>query len=730
MSLEIEQAVDTFKLECDELLQEMVDGLLRLENTPDDVDTINNIFRAAHTIKGTGGVFGFDEVVAFTHDVESLLGKVRDGEIEIDSDLIALLLNSGDHMRALVQHATEGEDVGVQDQAVIKQGQSLTQQLHAFIDEPPPPVSVDKELADGENAVRAVTDNWHLSLRFGHDVFRNGMDPLSFIRYLGKLGKIVELTTLLDQLPKPDKMDPESCYLGFEIDLQSDADKTTIEQVFEFVRDDCQICILPPHSHIDQYIQLIKELPEDDSALGEMLVKGGALTEPEMYQALLDQSTEIERSKNKVHSKLGEILVEQDVIDQQVVNAALNKQQKIRTTKEHSVTRTLRVDAVKLDQLINLIGELVIASASCYLQAQRSGDDLLLEAHSTTARLVDEIRDSTLQLRMVQIGETFNRFQRVVRDVSKGMGKNIQLKIYGGDTELDKTVVEKIADPLMHLVRNAIDHGIESAEQRHAQGKPNQGTVSLNAYHDSGSIVIEVSDDGAGLKRDKILAKAIQKGLVESNQKLSDQEIYRLIFEAGFSTADKVTDLSGRGVGMDVVRRNIEALRGSADVDSESGVGSTVSIRLPLTLAIIDGFMVSVSGVSYILPLDMVVECVELNEHDREATLEHHYINLRGELLPFVRLRDLFYEKQDKEAELRENIVVVEYAGHRAGLVVDQLLGEFQTVIKPLGKVFQSLRGLSGATILGSGKVAMIIDVPALVSKAMKLEAQKVSMAT
>ncbi|MHB9100966.1 MAG: chemotaxis protein CheA, partial [Sulfuricella sp.] len=460
-------------------------------------------------------------------------------------------------------------------------------------------------------------------------------------------------------------------------------------------------------------------LPEDKVRLGEILINSGAVTQNELELGLACQ----EVCSGKVGMPLGEILVQEGMVQKELVDAALGKQKQAREHKAQE-SSFIRVHADKLDDLINLVGELVIASASAALLSQRSRDMMLHEATSTMSRLVEEIRDGALQLRMVQIGETFNRFHRVVRDMSKEIGKEIGLVITGAETELDKTVIEKIGDPLMHLVRNSMDHGIEPAEMRKARGKPAKGTVRLNAYHESGSIVIEVGDDGGGLNRERILAKALERGLVGPNQSLSDKEIYSLIFEAGFSTADAVTNLSGRGVGMDVVRRNIEALRGMIEIDSEPGAGTTMKIRLPLTLAIIDGFLMGVGSASYVVPLDMVMECIELNEEERQETRERNYINLRGTVLPFIRLRDHFREQG--KAGRRENIVVVQYAGQKAGLVVDELMGEFQTVIKPLGKLFGNLKGVSGSTILGSGEVALILDVPALIQRAVNLETQSV----
>ncbi|WP_454834176.1 chemotaxis protein CheA [Pseudomonas lini] len=544
------------------------------------------------------------------------------------------------------------------------------------------------------------TDHWHISLRFGHDLLRNGMDPLAFIRYLSTLGRICNIVTLCDSLPQGMEMDPESCYLGFEIGFDSNADKATIEGVFEFIREDSQVYILPPHSKTDEYRQMIQALPQESLRMGEIfLIRCGTHTPAELDDVLRNLPTQ---------QPIGQALVEQQVVHTQEIEDALKKQQvkDLRKT-ENSL---IRVDAGKLDQLINLIGELIIAGAGANLAARNAGASELVEATAVLARLVEEVRDSALTLRMVEIGSTFNRFQRVVRDVAKELGKDILLEISGGETELDKTVVERIGDPLTHLVRNAMDHGIEPAEVRLAQGKPAQGRLSLNACHDAGSIVIKVADDGGGLNKAKILRKAIERGLVSEGQHLADQDIFNLIFEPGFSTAEQVSNLSGRGVGMDVVKRNITALRGSVELGSVEGQGTTLSIRLPLTLAIIDGFMVGVGSASYVIPQDMVVECIELPANDG-----FDYLNLRGEVLPFIRLRELF--NYVGTAPRRENVVVVQFAGQRAGLVVDRLLGEFQTVIKPLGKVFGQIGGVGGFTILGNGEVALILDVSELVKQ-------------
>lgn len=720
-----------FTEESRELLENIEDTLLQLEANPDDTELVNELFRAVHTIKGSAGLFGFDHVVEFTHLAESVMGRVRDGEINASNDLLTLLLQSRDHIALLVDAALDGNDP---EETTLGEGKLLSSQLETYMQNTPgsQPEPLPKSDEPEPEQVQSKSDGqsvenkyWHLSLRFGEDVLRNGMDPLSFIRYLETVGDIVSLTTLDDMLPEPEKMDAESCYLGFEIDLKTEACKEEIEGVFEFVQDDCVIHILPPHSYVSQYVQLIEELPEVNYRIGEILTSSGAVTHRELVEILAEQQKqagEIKDGSTATPQTFGELAVKQRVVEEPVVAAAVNKQKKVKEQQSEE-NQVVRVSSGKLGELINLVGELVIAGANTHLLARQSGNGQLTDATENLSTLVEEIRDSALNLRMVQIGISFNRFRRVVREVSRELGKKIELVISGGDTELDKTVVDKIGDPLMHLVRNAIDHGIELPSDREESGKSASGTIHLNAYHDSGSIVIEITDDGRGLSKEKIVAKALEKGMINENQSLTDKEIYRLIFEPGFSTVDQVTNISGRGVGMDVVRRNIDALRGQVDVDSTPGQGSKISIRLPLTLAIIDGFLVQVGKLPYVIPLDLIDECIDFSEVANDAYENSQHINLRGEILPYVRLGDLLNSKQacasgSTEKSTRENIVVTRYAGHKAGLVVDELLGEYQTVIKPLGTVFQNLKGVSGATILGSGEVAMIIDVPALVQRA------------
>jgi len=718
-----EMGLQIFADEAEDLLDLAEQALLNLDGMNNVEENVGDLFRTFHTIKGAAGLFGLNSIVEFTHTVENLLGKIREGELSVDEDMVSLFLASRDHLEKLVENALN--EAGSLDETLQKVNSDLVTLFNKYLGvstELDSPVTEKSDSTETEHEDSGVaSDNWHISLRFGPNTLRNGMDPASFIGYLKKIGELKSVVLIDDAIPQWKDYDPEGCYLGFEIDLHApNTNKASIQEVFEFVQDDCKISILPPHSHINAYIKMIENLPEEDMRIGDILVACGALTSNEKDDVLNTQDHITDKvTAGEFTEKvppLGKVAVEQHVVQQEVVDAALKKQSE---HKQHQVNaqQTIRVNALKLENLVNLVGELVIGSANCELTARKLAEADLNEAMENLLRLVEEVRDTALGLRMVQIGETFNRYKRVVREVSRDMGKDIDLHISGAETELDKTLIEKIGDPLMHLVRNAIDHGIESPEQRKNTGKPIKGSVNLGAFHDSGSIVIQIKDDGGGLSKEKIYNKALEKGLIQENQQLSDKEIYQLIFEAGFSTADKVSNLSGRGVGMDVVRRNIESLRGHVEIESEEGIGTSISIRLPLTLAIIDGFQVRVGDSQYIVPLNMVEECIELNESLRDKDKQANYVNLRGEILPFMYLSDMFGATNELRENHRDNIVVVQFAGKKAGFVVDELLGEHQTVIKPLGMVFQNLKGISGATILGSGEVAMIIDIPEMLNR-------------
>ncbi|KPQ28482.1 MAG: two-component system, chemotaxis family, sensor kinase CheA [Marinobacter excellens HL-55] len=737
--MDMQDALQTYVDESRELLEEMENALLALESSADTntAENLNSVFRAAHTIKGSAGLFGLEDVVRFTHELETGLDDLREGTVTLTGDIISVLLHCNDHLRTLIDEVADGMQhasaAAEQRSEVLleklRQVHPGFQDLVGAGEHTPEPcssagtgssASTDNPLdaylrshfdSDTEAQLPPVTsvgqrvtrDNWHISLRFGEDTFRDGMDPLSFVRYLSGLGQIVGVCLVEKRLPTPDNFDPESCYFGFELCFRTDASRDQIESVFEFVREGSDIHILAPDQPLESFHELLETLQEPDDYLLDLWVRC--------------QSLSVEQAGSLQKGAILEVGTTPPATDREASEEAPGAMAD--STKGEAVVKaegkSIRVDAARLDELVNLIGELVTSGAGVSLLARESGDNAIAESMGNLTELIEEVRDAALQLRMVQIGNTFNRYRRVVRDLSGELGKNIQLEISGAETELDKTVVEKIGDPLMHLIRNAIDHGIESSAERVAKGKREGGVLKLNAFHDSGSIVIEVSDDGRGLNSEKIRKKSLEKQLISEDQVLSDEELFQLIFEPGFSTADAVTDLSGRGVGMDVVRRNVVDIGGRINISSVLDQGTTIRITLPLTLAIIDGFLVSVGNDFFVMPLESVLECVELNLNKSENGRDQNYMNLRGEVLPFLRLREVF--QVPGQPESRENIVVVRSGAKKAGLVVDQLHGEFQTVIKPLGPIFMNLEGLSGSTIMGNGNVALIIDLANLIRR-------------
>ena len=704
--MDLEAAKKSLVQEAGELLAEMERALLEMEKDGPSDEAIGAVFRAAHTIKGSVGLFGLEHIVRFTHSLESVLDEVRAGRAAMDPELISILLESKDHLDLLmggVERNADGDELEPEVRAALLSRLESRHPHSKALSAVAPAVHRAEVLEKDSSGA----DSWHISLRLAPEVLQSGMDPLSVLHYLVRLGEIIHIEALDDNLPPVSEMDPELLYMGFELQFRSSASRAEIEAAFEFVSEGSVIRILPPHSRVEQYLELVESLPEPTLRLGEILVACGALTKNELERTLKNQ-----RPSDPVHEPIGKILVNENIVPPVVVDAALHKQKAMRD-RTGSDNRTVKVEAEKLDALIDLVGELVIASAAARVAALDEGAKASVEAVGTLATLVEEIRDSALGLRMVPIGEIFQRFPRMVRDISRDLGKRVELVISGAEAELDKSMVDRIADPLTHIVRNSLDHGLETPEVRLAAGKPAQGTLSFNAYHETGSIVLEVSDDGAGIRKEKVLAKAIERGIVQPGQELSDREILNLVFEAGFSTADSVSDLSGRGVGMDVVRRNVEALRGTVSVHSRPGAGSAIEVRLPLTLAIIDGFLVGVGPSKFVLPLEAVVEVIEnrplRGAHDGRG---RGVVDLRGQALPVVDLRSL-YALQSPEPP-RASVVVLQAGTQRCGVIVDQLLGQHQTVIKPLGRMFRSLRGMSGSTILGNGDVALIFDVNAL----------------
>ena len=701
----IRQAMPAFISEAAEQIEAIETLLLELEEQPDDRELLDSLFRCAHTVKGSAGIFGLNRVVEFTHHVETLLDKMREGDIALTPVISTLLLQCNDQIKFLVDTAAD-ESADTPEQKADRA--DLVMQLNALTDHAAPePVAPAQ---DASPAPATGVQTWTISARFGADTFRNGMDPLSIARYLSTMGRVVSVRCGSETVPPLLNLNPESCYLSFYMELETASTRDDIEGAFSFVLDDCELDVVAPETAGQKLARAIDEMPETPR-LGDMLVSVGAVSQDKLDQVLSTQQ-QTRGMPTVGKPKIGDLLEAQAGVAPEVVAAALGKQQKIRDNAP-SEERYIRVQADRLDAVINLLGELVIAGAGATLLARESHDVALTEANLYMNGLIEEIRNGTLGLRMVPVGETFSRFRRVVRDTASSLGKEVNFEIVGGDAELDKSMVEKIADPLMHLVRNSLDHGLETPQERLASGKSAAGKLTLSAQHETGAILIRIEDDGRGINRERVLQRAWNRGLVEQGVVPSDNDINMLIFEPGFSTAEQVTNLSGRGVGMDVVRRNIEALRGTLRLTSNPGQGLQVDIRLPLTLAIIDGFLVGVGKSKFVLPLESVVEVIESGgQHVKVDASGRHCLELRGAVLPVVRLRTL-YTVESSHTE-RVSVVVVNSQRGQYGIEVEVLLGQQQTVIKPLGRLFKTLRGISGSSILGSGEVALILDVTSL----------------
>ncbi|WP_396270838.1 chemotaxis protein CheA [Ideonella sp.] len=717
--------------EASDMLRQFEQALLIMEENPTDAENLNAAFRAAHTIKGTAGLFGFDAVVHFTHEAETLLECLRSGQLAVNEHLTALLLRSRDQMEALLEEVRSGES----DPEVAAVSVSLGAELRAAMSRTAStasaaatsPAAAAAAAAPAPAELPQGSGYWHISLRFGLDALRNGLDPLAFIRYLDSLGTVQHMHLLQEAIPALEGIDPENCYVGVEVAFDSTASQQAIEQVFDFCHDDCDVVVLAPNADAATRQALLTrrtEAPEAREALAALWDDMG-LAAPAVDMDLLPEP-ELESPAESADAVATETTASAPKADSAVaapITAAAPSGKAAPKERKSEESRFIRVRADKLDRLIDLIGELVIASSGAQLVAHTEQSPSFMEAAQRISDIVEEARDGALGLRMVPIGDTFARFHRVVRDLSKQLGKDIELVITGGDTELDKSMVETIADPLMHLVRNSLDHGIEPTEQRIAVGKSAQGRLAFNAYHESGSIVIEVSDDGKGLDRDRILKKAIERNLVPHDAALDDEAIYQLIFLPGFSTAEAVTNVSGRGVGMDVVKRNIESLRGHIRVASQPGRGATMQIRLPLTLAMIDGFLTMVGDVHYVLPLSVVSECIDVpQECLADPARTCGTFDLRGEVLPYLDLAR-FYGVEPGLAR-RRSLIVVRDGAVRIGLVVDRLLGEHQTVIKPLAGIFRHIKALAGSTILGSGAVALVLDMQGVLQAATRQDAR------
>ncbi len=651
-TIDLERFFPTFFAESAAGLDNMEADLLRLEQDTRDTEIMNAIFRAVHSIKGASSTFGFSDIANFTHALESFLDKMRNGQLLATAAIVNILLKAVDALRAMLAAAQRREAV---DARTLDANETILNSLQVqdFASPAAAPQRAAASAASAPTAARYVIEfTPHANL------FRTGNDPLRLFQVLGRMGTL-RVTANTAALPPFDALDPEAAYISWHLELEAPATRAQILEVFEWVADDCDLSI----SEIDAVA------PAAD-----------AVTVP----------TPVEIPRESQGAK----------------------------DSAHLVSNSLHVSTEKVDDLINLVGELVITQTMLKQLGEDFAMERVVQLQGALAQLERNTRDlqqGVMSIRMLPASFAFNRFARMVRDTSQQLGKRVDLKISGEQSELDKTVIEKLIDPLTHLIRNSLDHGIETPEARRAAGKPETATVSLHAEHKGGNIVIQVSDDGQGLNRAKIRSKAVAKGLIAADANLSDHEIDRLIFLPGFSTVEVVTDVSGRGVGMDVVRRNIASLGGNIDIDSRPGAGIRFTIRLPLTLAIVDGLSLALGDQIYIMPLTFILESIRVQPHQlRSVATAGAVVEVRGEYLPVLDLHRML--NTTATPALHEGILVlVEAEGKRVALRVDALLGQDQVVIKSLEANYRKVPYISGATILGDGRVALILDANALV---------------
>jgi two-component system, chemotaxis family, sensor kinase CheA len=678
------QPADTFKEEAYERLSELESALLELEEAPSDQELIGRIFRALHTIKGSGAMFGFDEIAAFTHDVETVFDLIRTGRIPVEKELIDLTLRARD----LIHTMLDGGDSPQADK------EYLIASFKKFIPDTAS-IEVARPEAAGAQPAPEVTERtltYRIRFRPLANLFATGTNPILLLNELRCLGT-ASVKAHLDLIPPLPDIDPEECYTYWDIVLSTDKGLNAVKDVFVFVEDISEVVI----DVIDKGDNDVSDPPR---RLGEIFVERGDVRKEDLEKTLREKKP------------IGELLVDAGLVTKDKVESALLEQAHVKEARNKRLNEeaasSIRVAAGKLDLLVNLVGELVTVQARLTQQAAAEDNPELVFISEEVERLTEELRDTTMSIRMLPIGTTFSKFKRLVRDLSTELGKEIELCTEGAETELDKTVIERLNDPLIHIIRNSIDHGVEPPALRESLGKPRQGRLNLSAKHSGAYVLIEITDDGAGLDRERIRAKAVERGLIAHDAEISDKDLYALIFAPGFSTAEKVTNVSGRGVGMDVVRKTIDALRGSVEVRSEKGMGTTISLRLPLTLAIIEGLLVKIGMDHFVLPLSAVEECVELTGESAARTHGRHMADVRGNLIPYVRLREEF--RINGKLPDREQIVITEIDRNKIGFVVDRVIGQHQTVIKSLGKVYRDVEGISGATILGDGTVALIMD--------------------
>ncbi len=713
---------ESFREEAYELLNDLERILLNLEDHPESPEDIAAVFRVMHTVKGSAGMFGFTEIARFAHEVESTLDAVRNGKIPVNRELVSLTLNARDHIREMLEEpASAGGQFTVASDKLIEQFRSHVAQagaapvaaavpteLAAPLEEltghgdsaPASGASASVEATQADTRDHAHPVTYRIAFKPGERIFLNGTNPVLLLSELAEMGEL-SVIAYTDDIQPLGRLEPENCYVAWDLLLTTKKGRTAVRDVFMFVEDDSELLV-----------ELIDE-PEGDEQDHEYRRLGQILVDRGFAQAGQVESIAVRQRR------LGEMLVEEGV-DSRRVEAALAEQEHVERSRKklqnELSSSSVRVSSEKLDDLVDLVGELVTLQARLVQTAVQVGHSGLTLVSENFDRLTTELRDNTMSLRMVPIGTTFSKFKRLVRDLSHELGKQVEIHTVGAETELDKSVIDRLNDPLVHLIRNSMDHGIEKPDERLTAGKSTEAEIRLKAEHSGANVVITVQDDGAGLDRERIRARAVERRIITPEQELSESEIDELLFAPGFSTSENVTSVSGRGVGMDVVRREIEGLGGTVAIHSVPGEGTSVELAIPLTLAIIEGLLVQVGEAMYVFPLSAVGECIELNNQERKDNGKRHFVSNRGEVLPYVVLRDVF-KATGNEPEI-EQIVVVSSQGEDIGFVVDEVIGDHQTVIKNLGRMYRHIEGISGATILGDGSVALILDVQKLCSLA------------
>ncbi len=678
---------EVFREEARELLSELEGSLLELEEDPENTELIERIFRAMHTIKGSGAMAGFDEIVSFTHELETAFDLVRDKKVPVTKELIGITLTSRDILRDMLE-GTAGSSAGQAAQEIISNLKHIIPEFPCSGSKKVQPHGINEKALCLPGEEKALT--YRIRFRPNQDIFKIGTNPSFLIDELRALGDCMVIAQI-DSIPVLSEFDFEACYLYWDFILTTSHGVNAIKDVFIFVENSSELKIEVIDDGLSQ--------SPDYKKIGEILLEKGDVSAEDLRKAL------------RQRRNIGSIMVESGLVEQGKLTSALAEQQYIREKrkqfKEAEAAASVRVPSRKLDVLADLVGELVTLQARLNQFSLTENDSELVAIAEGVERLTDDLRENIMSVRLIPISTVFSKLKRVVRDLSSELGKEIELEIEGGETELDKSLIEKISDPLMHIIRNSIDHGVEPPAGREALGKPRKGTIILHVFHSGASVLIQVRDDGKGLDAEAIRTKAIDKGLIPPGVEIEGKDIYQLIFASGLSTANEVTKISGRGVGMDVVRKNIDALRGTVEVESWKGKGTCVTIRVPLTLAIIDGLLVKIADDHFVIPLSIVEECVELTRSETVGTNSRHIANVRGEIIPYIDLRDIF-GIGGTPPEI-EQIVITQTDGRKVGFLVDSVVGETQTVIKALGSTFKKVDWISGATILGDGTVALII---------------------